>query len=353
MPPRSARHRGGSQRWLIIPFVITILVLLVDASMHARSQQPEATLNSQAWVDKVLPDIAQSSAQGLEIAQVSTNRLTVGGRTVARELSNIATEAEATYKAARAAPAPAQVAPAAGLLEACLLARQQGAAQMASAVQGLVRGDLGPPAVAQMTAAVADFEVSDSAYQLFSKDMPKLGVRMPPSKWAPSGGQYRPSALTAFSQRLLADVAKSPPQVVYIDAVSTVPGALSTQGGVEVLSPTSTVSVTVVVANRGQSDEDGVLVMAGIKPAVGAPEQKMSETVGLSPGQAEAVTLTGLRVRLSTPTLLTVTAKGPGDAAAATKQLRVEVPGPDFAGVTTTTGAASTTTSVTTTTVAQ
>jgi hypothetical protein len=77
MPPRSSRTRGGSQRWLIIPFVLTILVLLIDASMHARSSQPESTINSQAWVDKVLPDIAASSSQGLEIANISSEKLTL------------------------------------------------------------------------------------------------------------------------------------------------------------------------------------------------------------------------------------------------------------------------------------
>ncbi|MGH9105263.1 MAG: hypothetical protein ACRDZX_05385, partial [Acidimicrobiales bacterium] len=69
MPPRSLRRRGGSPRWLAVPLVLTILVLLVDASMHARSPKPQATLNGQAWVDKVLPDIAASTAQGREVAQ--------------------------------------------------------------------------------------------------------------------------------------------------------------------------------------------------------------------------------------------------------------------------------------------
>ena len=57
-----------------------MLVLLVDASMHARSSGPETTMNSQTWVDTVLPYIAESTVQGREIAQISAGRLTEAGR---------------------------------------------------------------------------------------------------------------------------------------------------------------------------------------------------------------------------------------------------------------------------------
>ena len=107
MPPRSSKGRGGSQRWLVVPLVLTLAVLLVDASMHARSTKPEATLNSQAWVDKVLPQIAQSSAQGSELAQVSSGAVATGGSSaIASELSSIAGASVTTYKAVVADRAP-------------------------------------------------------------------------------------------------------------------------------------------------------------------------------------------------------------------------------------------------------
>ncbi len=42
--PGRPKAAMGSQRWLVVPFVLTLAVLLVDASMHARSTKPEATL---------------------------------------------------------------------------------------------------------------------------------------------------------------------------------------------------------------------------------------------------------------------------------------------------------------------
>jgi hypothetical protein len=346
MPPRSSKGRGGSQRWLVVPFVLTLVVLLVDASMHARSNRPAATLDSQAWVDKVLPAIAQSSAQGSEIAQVSSGTIAVGGSpAVAGELSGIAAATASTYRTVLADVAPSEVAPAAGLLQACLSARQEGAAQMSSAVRDLLRGDGPSSAVTQMMSAVSDFRVSDSAYQLFTKDLPNLGVTVPASAWTAAAGTFEPTELTAFVNRLLVGLTTSEAHKLHIDAIATNPPALRVQGNLQVLSPATTVSVTAVVADLGQSAEQGVKVSATISPAQGAPSQKVTVSVNLSPGQAQAVTLTGLHLVPSTPTNLTIGALEPdSEPGTAYKSVTVEVPGQNFPGITTTTTVAKPTT---------
>jgi len=351
MPSRSSRRRGEAQRWLIIPFAITILALLIDASMHARSPAPAATMDSQAWVDKVLPYIARSSAQGREITLVTSSGLTTGSDGATSQLADIAAGAAATYKAVVSADPPSEVAPAAGLLEACLAAREDGAAAFASAAQAVLRGTSVASAVAQMTSAVADFQVSDRAYRLFAADMPKLGVIMPPSQWVASTTAYQPSALALFTSRLLAGRTKVPTQQLAIDAVSTNPPALSLEGKVEVLSPASTMSVTVVLADLGKAAEKGVDVVATINPAKGAPEQQVAATVELSTGQASAVTLNGFKLVPSTPTVLSISASWPGGAGArASRTLQVEIPGANFVGTTTTVPPATTTTVPATTT---
>ena len=98
MPPRALRRRGGSQRWLIVPLVLTMIVLLVDASMHARSSAPQTRMSSQAWVDTVLPYIAESTLQGREIAQISSDRLIGGSGETAGQLTRIAAAASSTYR---------------------------------------------------------------------------------------------------------------------------------------------------------------------------------------------------------------------------------------------------------------
>jgi hypothetical protein len=339
MPPRSSKGRVGSQRWLVVPFVLTLAVLLVDASMHARSTKPEATLNSQAWVDKVLPEIARSSAQGSEIAQVSSGIVATGGSSaIADELSKIAGGTVATYKAVAADAAPPEVASAAGLLEACLSAREQGAAQMATAVQHLLGGDGPSAATSQMMSAVSDFDVSNNAYQLFTSELPNLGVTMPASVWSGTGDSYQPQGLTAFATRLLSGVTQSQPHKLHIDAITTDPPALSVQGNVQVLSPANTVEVTAVVADLGLSAEQGVKVTATISPALGAASQHVTVSVNLSPGQANAVHLMGLRLQQSTPTTLTIGALEPSsEPGSAYETVTVEVPGQNFGETTTST----------------
>jgi hypothetical protein len=353
MPPRPLRRRGGSQRWLIIPFVLTMLVLLVDASMHARSSGPETTINSQAWVDTVLPYIAESTVQGREIAQISSDRLTDGSAAAAGQLSRIAAAAASTYKGVTSLSPPAPLAAAAGLLDACLVSRDNGAAEMAAAVQDLLRGGRATDAVGQMNAAVSQFQVGDTAYQLFARDMPKLGVSMPASQWDDGVGLYQMRALGGFAERLVAAVTRSPLHKLAIDAISTNPPALSMAGKVQVLSPASSVSVTVVVQDVGQDPERGIRVVASVGPGQGLAGQQLSASVNLSRGQAQAVSLAGLRLAPSTPTVVTVQALEPADeAGSVSKALLIELPGPGFTAPATTTPPATAAPSSTTTTTA-
>src|ERR1039457_3927884 len=149
MPPRALRRRGGSQRWLIVPLVLTMIVLLADASMHARSSGPQTRISSQTWVDTVLPDIAESTVQGREIAQISSDRLIGGSGATAGQLTRIAAAAASTYREVASVAPPALVVVAAGLLEACLISRENGATEMAGAVQDLLRGGRASAAVSQ------------------------------------------------------------------------------------------------------------------------------------------------------------------------------------------------------------
>jgi hypothetical protein len=218
---------------------------------------------------------------------------------------------------------------------------------MVLAVQHLLAGTGLSPTVTQMASAVADFQVSDNAYQLFAREMPNVGIAMPPSQWVTNTAAYGATALVTFAHRLVVGAVKAPEQALAIDSVTTDPPALSAQGGVQVLSPASTLSVTAVIDDVGQTAEGGVRVTATITPAEGAPDQQVSAEVNLSSGQSYAVALPGLVLAPSVPTSLTITATGPASTGQVTKTLRVEIPGPGFTGVTTTTAPrAATTTSV-------
>lgn len=339
MPPRTVKRRGTGQRWLLLPLVLTMLVLLVDASMHARSPRPAITLSRAAWVDKVLPQIALSSTQGLEIAYISNSALSEGSRPATEQLSAVASSAWATYRSvARAVPPPALVT-AAGFLQACLEAREKGAAAMASAASLLVGTgkSAAQAAVRQMNTASSDFAVSDNAYDLFAAGLPKLGLTMPTSRWDAPSGNYSTKGFEAFAARLAAGVAHTAQHQLAIDAVSTDPTALSMQGSVQVLPPAAALAVTVVVADTGMSPESGVIVSVSISPGRGGRAQRQTATVDLQPGGAKSVVIVGLVPERSTPTQVAVMATPPGgQPGAASRSLSIEMAGAHFDQATTT-----------------
>ena len=108
---------------------------------------------------------------------------------------------------------------------------------MAGAVQDLLKGENAASVLPLMSSAVSQFEVGDSAYQLFAQKMPRLGVRMPGSQWGLGGSEDEQLSLVGFAQRLIAAEPRSPKHALAIDAVSTDPPALSMEGRVQVFVP--------------------------------------------------------------------------------------------------------------------
>jgi len=339
-PPRSNRRRATPPRWLVVPFLITVIALLVDASVHSRSPKVGTTISNYAWVDKVLPDITASNEQGGEIAHLAGSPLPAGPKAAASELQAIAAAAASTYRSVATADPPQEVTAAAGLLQACLAARQQGAAEMAAAAEALVGGGSASAALGQMSKAVADFQVSDNAYGLFAQHARRV-ASLPRSRWV-SPGSYELSALQAFARRLEAAPAHAPAQAITIDAVSTAPPPLSLLGKVEVLSPASSFSVSVVVADSGTSAVSGAVVSVSVAPAKSSASQQASAKVALAAGQASTVTLAGFVPPPSTPVTITVGAYLPGSSQpSASRQFEVELPGPNFPGTSAPTTSAS------------
>jgi hypothetical protein len=105
-------------------------VLLIDASLHSTSNKTVQDLSAGKWVDEVLPIIAASNSEGQMIQSVWTNGLHMPSATISTELGRVATGSAQAYQQAVHLKPPAEMQGAAGLLEACLLSRSQGAAEL-------------------------------------------------------------------------------------------------------------------------------------------------------------------------------------------------------------------------------
>ena len=93
-PPRSAHRRGRS--WLFLAVLASVLVLLANAALSARSPAPARQAAQQSYLDQALPAIQQSTQQGLDLGNVRSQALSLSTSVITSHLSQLATEAQQT-----------------------------------------------------------------------------------------------------------------------------------------------------------------------------------------------------------------------------------------------------------------
>lgn len=252
------------------------------------------------------------------------------GPSVGSEIDQLASGAASAYKTVVSLRPPIQLAGAAGLLEACLLARSQAMASLKGAFQqALSQPGLSAGTVPSVQTAGNDLQVSDQAYRLFVSNLPRLGVSMPPSSWLSDPGPYQPSSAQVFLASLHSAGSSAPVHQVTIYAASTTPSPVSDQGGVQVLPDAKAITVTIVVADTGNQDERNLTVTASISPAAGVSSAK--DFVNLVPGQAHTIVNLGpLNPPQGSPVTLTVTVAPPAGSQTppATKTIVFSMPAP-------------------------
>jgi hypothetical protein len=339
---RSARRSGAGRRWLLIGVVITLLVLLIDAALQSRSPGPSQQLAAGAWIDRVLPIVATSTAEGQQMAAIWNNGLQTPASSLSSQLDEIAAGSASAYRQVVALHPPSNVAGAAGLLEASLLTRSQAAAALRGVLHPLLLGDAPPsidPVVTAVQTAGNDMQIGDRAYQLFLQDLPNLGVTLPASAWAANPAPYQPAAAQIFLTTLQNSLRSTAVHQLKIYSVSLLPAPVATRGGVQVLPDAATMGVTVVVADVGNQSEKNLTVTAAIAP--GGSSSSVRDFIDLSPGQARTIPGMGpLNPPQGVPVTMTITVTpGLGSATpVVTQTLQFTMPAP--APVTTTTVAA-------------
>ncbi|MDQ6837168.1 MAG: hypothetical protein M3137_02180 [Actinomycetota bacterium] len=284
---RSPRRDGG-RKLLVAGIIITLVVVVIDASLKSRSPTVAPRLAATAWVDRVLPIIEASTTQGQEIQQVRNTGVTsVSASSITSQVNQAATAARRSYQQLSALRAPDQLVGAAGLLEACLLVRSQAAAAMAGALtKELANGAPSgvDPQLGALTTAGQDFQVADRAYSLFAQRLPTVGVKAPASSWVNDPTQYQADMLQIFLASLRNASSGGPVHQLIIASLTLTPSPLNILGGVDVLIPTNQVSVSVVVANTGTERENLLAVQASIAPSAG--NAVIKTTISLPPGAA-------------------------------------------------------------------
>jgi hypothetical protein len=327
---RSPRRAGSGRRILIVAVVVTLVVLLIDASIKSRSTGPVRRLAAQAWIDRALPLIRDSTEQGAQIDALASNGLSMTAATITTEADRTAAAA-ATYRQAVRLDPPPTVSTAAGLLDAALLVRSQAAATVSKVMKTALAGPATAAAAsassASLAASASSFGFADKAYVLFTENLPDLGLKPPASVWASEPALFENPRLTTYLQALRNATNLTPTHQVQVVSLTTDPGAETVAGTLQVLPLQSSISVGVVVGNTGNKTETNLTVTASISPAVKAPSAREYIT-SLAAGTDQALDIGDLYPVPGVPVTLTVTVVGEAASGLtpATQTLTFEMP---------------------------
>ena len=157
---RSVRRGSTGRRWVIAGIVITLLVLLIDASLHSRSPGPDNQLATGAWVDRALPLMTTSTEEGNQLAAIWSDGLHLPAPSLSLQLNQISSSAAAAYRQAAALRPPDNLAGPAGLLDASLLARSEAAAAVRDALTPVVLGNRSPAGQTSSATILAGIETA-------------------------------------------------------------------------------------------------------------------------------------------------------------------------------------------------
>jgi hypothetical protein len=306
------RRRRRTPWWLLFGILLTLVVLLVNAAVGARSKAPSRRLAELAYLDQVRPFVERSTDEGSELRQVRTDAAKLGRVGVNRSMDRIHTDADAVLRAVQATSPPSSLGAAHSLLVATLALRSHAVTTVQAALVQALGTDPPSGAIAAMVDAGRDLDAADRSYSVFVDSLPP-GVRgqagaMPPSKWVDDPTGWDEADLTVFVGSLRSASALAPVHDVSVILFTTDPAAVGTENGAAVLPVVKTLRVQIVVGNAGNEVEKHVTVTATVTPGpgVGGQAETVRDFVDLAPGQRQVVTLGGLHAAPGGSSTLTV-----------------------------------------------
>jgi hypothetical protein len=300
-PPRRRRRP-----WLLIGLLGTLLVLIINTAMSARSAAPARQLAEQTYLDQALPSIQESSQQGRDIDLVRTQALQLSATTITGRINGVMTQSQHTLANVVGLNPPTSAKTAHALLVAALELRFEGVKELGQAIGTALSGQPISTGVGALADVGLNFQASDRTYSLFEQAMPAVGAPVPHSRWVTDSTVYSQTALSVFVSSLRSAGSLAPVHDVSVVLVTTDPGPVNVQGPIEILPIAKLLNVQIVVANAGNQPERNLTVSATIQPSAIGPTQMVRNFVDLTPGSTKTLTMGGLRVPAGQPVTLTV-----------------------------------------------
>jgi len=306
LAPRRRRRRRP--RWLFLPLLATVVVLVMNAAFSS-SDNPSHRLAQLAYLDTVRPQIDLSTAQGASIAQVRTDAVRLGREGTARRFARVVRDSEGVLTEVRGIDPPAGLDTAHSILLATMAIRARVAAGVAEGLTAALTTGPVDPAVDALVKAGEEMQAADSTYKVFVDAVPRAeGVStplLPASAWAGEPQLWSRPELAAFVASIRSSAAVGEVHDVGVLAVVTDPVPVATEGSSSVLPLVKSLRLEIVVANTGNTAERQVPVVATLIGPAGEVDTAR-DFLDLAPGQRRSVTLGGLRPIPGGPSTLTV-----------------------------------------------
>jgi hypothetical protein len=226
--------------------------------------------------------------------------------------------------------------------------RRRAAAQVQGALEGLLGGGRGlaggdeAGTAQKLETARTVLESGDASWAACRRALRRApgSAELPVSTWVSDPGIWSSNALGRLVANLVSSGTLAPVHRLSFFTLTTDPASVPGASGVSVLPPTSSLRVTVVLADEGNVDEVGVRVVVTalpVDPTRGPVRVRMSTDIDA--GRSVALTPPPLSVRPATSYTLdiTATAPEPGASASASVSLRVAATPPPTTTTTTTT----------------
>jgi hypothetical protein len=281
---------------LVVATVLSFVALGVHAIAGGTRDEK---LRQLGYLDDVRPLVADSTAQGTDLASLRDSAADLGRPGIRRRLDQIVSEARGTLASAKKLDVPAGVEDAHSLLIATFELRVLGASAASKAMVEALGNQPASAVVDRLVAAGRNLLAGDQAYAAFAEVVKETlakgtAAAVAPSAWVPDGTQWEEPELTAFVNILKANSTVSPIVDVSTILVETTPAAVGMDGTRLQLPKTNSVKLDVVVANIGNQPQRHVAVVASLSINNGPPDVA-TNYVDLSPGKRQALSVRGLR----------------------------------------------------------
>jgi hypothetical protein len=334
-PRRRARRRSSARPVILLVAAVVVLALVVGGLTQVSRQSQAYDANSDrslAAQGTVVAD--QSNATSSTVRRVITDLQSQTRQGLQASLDNVVQQTADESSRATLAASGVPLGPVATDFAAAFAERAQSMTQLRAAVDGLLGLQPVPPSGApldasgsgsggatllsatqatnRIAAAGTLLTRSDALYRSVRRSLgtdPGHG-RLPRSVWVTDPQLWQVGSVAAQVDLLATSTTLAATHYVVLRTVRLNPPALPTPPGVpatvSVLSPTSQIGVTVVLANQGSSEEPHVSVRFSLADQTSGATTTQVRTTSLALGASVTLPDVTLRVKPATTYELTV-----------------------------------------------